>query len=326
MRRTVFISSTYSDLKSERRAVWDLLEEFQVDIRGMEEFGARTEAPLQTCLAEVDTSDVYIGIIALRLGSIDRKTGKSFTQLEYERAHEHSKEILLYQIDDEKARVTPANIDFGEAHDKLISFKKLLRRRHTVSTYDTPNDLVQKLRRDFQRLLTSKEARVSQADTFAESKRVLDRFFLLPKDTSGTEIRIKVQVRGAPYAASKLVCDAFNLEFGSTIAIEAPILDPEGFVESGLDHIFVDAKQADYFLDLEPGEVVDVWARVQFADLRVVRDRARFAREVEVKPSAQLKALQQLADSMRHFAEPEEVVHDPDGKVILLFTRLYSAG
>lgn len=325
MKRTVFISSTYSDLKAERRAVWDLLEDFQVDIRGMEQFGARTEAPLQACLAEVDISDVYIGIVALRLGSIDPKTGKSFTQLEYERANKHDKEILIYLIDEDRARVSPMSVDFGERHEKLIGFKKLLRRRHTVSTYHSPDDLVEKLRRDFQRLLTSREERASPVDTFAESKKVLERFFLLPKDTSGTEIRTKLQLRENPYSASKLVCEAFNLEFGSTIAAEARILEPEGFAESGLDQIYIDAKQADYFLGLEPGEILDLWARVQFADLRVVHDRARFTREVEVRPSAQFKMLQQVADSMRHLSESEEVIHEPDGKLILLFTRLYGS-
>lgn len=54
MNRTVFISSTYDDLKQYRRAIWDLLENFEVNVRGMEQFGARKEAPLATCLTEVE--------------------------------------------------------------------------------------------------------------------------------------------------------------------------------------------------------------------------------------------------------------------------------
>jgi hypothetical protein len=50
--RTFFISSTYKDLKDYRREVWDALKKFDVAVRGMEEFGARTAAPLETCLAE----------------------------------------------------------------------------------------------------------------------------------------------------------------------------------------------------------------------------------------------------------------------------------
>ena len=36
MKRTVFIASTYQDLASHRNKVWDLLEEFEVNVRGME--------------------------------------------------------------------------------------------------------------------------------------------------------------------------------------------------------------------------------------------------------------------------------------------------
>src|SRR3989304_7664596 len=46
MRKTIFVSSTFRDLASHRKAVWGLLEEFDVSVRGMEEFGARTETPL----------------------------------------------------------------------------------------------------------------------------------------------------------------------------------------------------------------------------------------------------------------------------------------
>jgi len=35
MNKTVFISSTYDDLKEYRRAVWELLEKFDVKVRGM---------------------------------------------------------------------------------------------------------------------------------------------------------------------------------------------------------------------------------------------------------------------------------------------------
>ena len=68
--RTVSISSTFEDLREHRRAVWDVLEGFEVSVRGMEQFGARSETPLETCLAAVEQSDVYVGLLAYRLGSV----------------------------------------------------------------------------------------------------------------------------------------------------------------------------------------------------------------------------------------------------------------
>jgi hypothetical protein len=101
-----------------------VLKDFNVAIKGMEEFGARTEGPLQTCLAEVEQSDVYLGIIAFRLGSIDNESDKSFTQLEYEHALQAKKEILIYLADEQQALVHYGDIETDQIRqEKLKSFK-----------------------------------------------------------------------------------------------------------------------------------------------------------------------------------------------------------
>ena len=136
MRKTVFVSSTFRDLAEHRRAVWDLLGTFDVNVRGMEAFGARSEAPLETCLAEVEQSDVYIGLVGFRLGSIDDSSGKSFTQREYERARELNLQILIY-LRDEDGTLRLSDIDLDTApREKLASFKRTLRENHTVDTFD----------------------------------------------------------------------------------------------------------------------------------------------------------------------------------------------
>src|SRR5437762_9067528 len=56
----IFISSTFEDLKEHRRSVWEMLRKRpDIKVHGMEEFGARAETPLETCLAEVEQADVY---------------------------------------------------------------------------------------------------------------------------------------------------------------------------------------------------------------------------------------------------------------------------
>jgi hypothetical protein len=55
-RKTVFISSTYKDLHEYRKAVWELLPKFDVEVRGMEKFGARATSARETCLADGDDS------------------------------------------------------------------------------------------------------------------------------------------------------------------------------------------------------------------------------------------------------------------------------
>ena len=164
MNKTVFISSTYDDLKEYRRAVWELLEKFDVNVRGMEQFGARKEAPLATCLAEVEQSDIYLGLIAFRLGSIDLQSGKSFTQIEYERAYELNKEIRTYLVDEQNATFAIRHIDLDDQRRKLEAFKALLRERHTIESFTSVDDLKEKLGRDLKGLLTEKQVEESNAD------------------------------------------------------------------------------------------------------------------------------------------------------------------
>jgi len=144
MRTKIFISSTYLDLIPFREKLWEVLSDQDLHILGMEKFGARSSAPLLTCLKEVTQSDIYVGIIAYRYGSIDKKTSKSFTELEYERALNCNKEILIYHFD-ENGFIQPRFIDFGTEGNKLLKFKELLRDNHTVDTFDSPEDLAIKV-------------------------------------------------------------------------------------------------------------------------------------------------------------------------------------
>ena len=78
----VFISSTWEDLQPEREAVEKALHRMQnTAFAGMEYFGSRSETPKEISLAEVDRSDIYIGIFAHRYGS-------GITEAEYRRARQ----------------------------------------------------------------------------------------------------------------------------------------------------------------------------------------------------------------------------------------------
>jgi Domain of unknown function (DUF4062) len=80
----VFVSSTFVDLRPYRNAVRDVLHRLEAVVRGMEYFGALPETPRDECLRIVRSCKFYIGIFAMRFGSIDAESGKSFTQLEYD--------------------------------------------------------------------------------------------------------------------------------------------------------------------------------------------------------------------------------------------------
>ena len=276
MQRTVFISSTYEDLKKHRRKVWDILEKYNVNVRGMEKFGARKETSLETSLAEVEVSDIYVGIIALRLGSINKETGKSITQLEYERAYELNKEILIYLIDEKKGVVHPEFIDWGDKHEKLDAFKAILRERHTIDTFIDENDLGEKLRRRFDELLSKKEfEKREKFDEYQNSKNIIQKFCLLPGAYSGREIKLKVKFIDEPFPASKEICGNFNLEYGKTIGSEIKIVAPPIY-EKFAEHIFISHKFAEDFLKVKNEPEVEIYVKLSFSENTIKNVRAYF--------------------------------------------------
>lgn len=150
MNKKIFISSTYRDLVNHRREVWKLLNQYNVPISGMEEFGARKSSPLETCLHEVEECDIYVAIIAMRYGSVNKATGKSYTQLEYDKAISENKEILIYLIDESNGIIHTGNIDFEENYYRLKTFKESLKHNHTVDFFKDETELIIKLNKRLQ--------------------------------------------------------------------------------------------------------------------------------------------------------------------------------
>lgn len=144
MIQKVFISSTYGDLIPYRSKVWEKIEPLNIEIHGMEKFGARKSTPLETCLEEVSKSDIFVAIISYRFGSVDKISKKSFTQLEYEKAFDLDKEIMIYLMDDD-ALVFPKYVDKGINAKRLDKFKKSLMKSHTYDTYKEPEQLATKI-------------------------------------------------------------------------------------------------------------------------------------------------------------------------------------
>lgn len=274
--KTVFISSTYQDLAEHRRAIWQILEQFEVDVRGMERFGARTAAPLETCVAEVEQAEVYVGVVAFRLGSIDPESGKSFTQVEYERAAQLKKAILIYLADETSARVRYADIEIDpQARERLAAFKATLRERHTIETFSTPEDLTEKINRDFARELTPKVS-APAVDEYDRTRALAARFMLLPRTVGGREVRVRVRLAGNAFPASRGLCKAFNLPYGSTVGAQAKIVAPDGDIQK-FTELYAAGPTADRFLALaESQEPVDIYVRLQFSEQDIQRTRGEF--------------------------------------------------
>lgn len=265
-RKTVFISSTFVDLKEERKKVWDSLEKFDVTVKGMEQFGARTSNPLATCISEVEQSDIYVGIIGMRYGSDEPNSGKSYSQLEYEKAVEQNKEILIYLIDEESSAVTPNLIQFDKIQ-KLNNFKTILKDKHTIDTFSNSQDLVTKLQRKFKELLTPKVTAVIE-DEYDNTNKILKLFFLVPAAYSGREIKLKIKFKGQPLPVSKVICKNFNFEFGKTVVSLIEVVHPI-FKFKNFRHIFIEFEQFKKFIDLNKSTEYEIFAKLMFKDEKV---------------------------------------------------------
>lgn len=321
MHKTIFISSTYEDLKSFRSAIWDLLGSYDVDVRGMEKFGARTEAPLVTCISEVEQCDIFACIIAYRIGSIDEGTGKSYTQLEYERASELKKEILVYLIDEQDAKVSYQHIDFDDKKAKLVAFKSTLKKRHTVDTFISEEDIVEKFKRRLDSVLLSKqELPISEVDEYAASKEILEKFLLLPGSYTGREIKLLVDFQGEPFPASKPICNLFNLEYGKTIGIPIKMRLPNlsNDMSNAFKHIFIDQYGTDDYFSLKTKTNIQLYGKVQFSENIINNVCANFIRKEYYEGG--------LALSLRSWESQkvlfgEKRIIEVEGTIILKLTR-----
>lgn len=82
----VFISSTFEDLKEERKEIMQVLLEMDCIPSGMELFQASDDSQWELIKKVIASCDYYIVIIAGRYGSVHPDTQKSYTQMEYEYA------------------------------------------------------------------------------------------------------------------------------------------------------------------------------------------------------------------------------------------------
>ena len=95
----VFISSTYSDLAKERKQVLDILLMADCIPAGMENFVATDDEQFNVIKKVIDFCDYYILILGRRYGSVNEKTGISYTEMEYNYAIDKGIPVLVFALD-----------------------------------------------------------------------------------------------------------------------------------------------------------------------------------------------------------------------------------
>ena len=135
---SVFVSSTYEDLKEERQEVVNALLQMDCFPVGMEYFNASDQSQWDVIKSLIDECDYYVLIIAGRYGSVEPKSGKSYTQLEYEYARSIGVPTIAFLYNN------PENLpskDVEKEHvDELNSFKEEVK-KHMVKYWNSPTNL-----------------------------------------------------------------------------------------------------------------------------------------------------------------------------------------
>lgn len=92
----VFISSTYEDLKKDRKIVQKAILSMNCFPAGMELFPATDRSQFEYICEIINECDYYILILGGSLGSICKETKKSYTQMEYEYAKNKGIPVIAF--------------------------------------------------------------------------------------------------------------------------------------------------------------------------------------------------------------------------------------
>ena len=144
---TIYLSSTYNDLKACREAVYHALRQMRHDVIAMEDYVATDQRPTEKCLADVAASDLYIGIIAWRYGYVPPEQNpdhKSITEIEYRQALHTGKSCLLFLLDKDApwpSTAMDAITGGGKRGKCIVALRRELAQATIVSFFKSPEEL-----------------------------------------------------------------------------------------------------------------------------------------------------------------------------------------
>ena len=135
----VFVSSTYKDLIDERQKVIEALLGKNCFPVGMEYFPAANDDQFTVIKRLIDSCDYYILIIGGRYGSVEPKSGKSYTQLEFEYAISKGIPVASFYYNDINKLTGDKLEENDNGKKKLEEFKALVQTKlcdHWESAYE----------------------------------------------------------------------------------------------------------------------------------------------------------------------------------------------
>lgn len=143
---TIYISSTFEDLKDYREAVYLTLRADHKVI-AMEDYVARDERPLAKCRRDIADCDLYVGVFAWRYGYVpeyDNPDRLSITELEYRHAKTGGKECFVFLLDEAVKWSLPMadyHTGHGERGELIRRLRDELGKNMVVGFFRNPDNL-----------------------------------------------------------------------------------------------------------------------------------------------------------------------------------------
>lgn len=145
---SIYLSSTYEDLKEHRRVVFDALRKSGYQAIAMEDYVATDQRPVDKCLKDVAEADIYVGIFAFRYGYVppaghNNPKGLSITELEFHQAESLKKPCLTFVVN-QSTPWPPVFMDSQAAEGKgerINRFREYLLTEKLASLFSSPHEL-----------------------------------------------------------------------------------------------------------------------------------------------------------------------------------------
>lgn len=154
----VFISSTYSDLKDYREAVYVTARRLGHETLAVEDWAATEKPPLQRSLADLRASDVAVFLIGWRYGYVPPGQQYSITELEYQEASQAGIPCLVFLTEDHAP--WPKQYIDDDPSD-IRRFRRKLVEQHLVALFTTPVSVAKQVAVSLQRWVASGAREVS---------------------------------------------------------------------------------------------------------------------------------------------------------------------
>ena len=144
---TIYLSSTFSDLKEYREAVYHALRQMGYDVIAMEDYVATDKRPLEKCLQDVAACELYVGLFAWRYGYVPSEENpehKSITELEYRKASSSGKSRLIFLLDEGAPWLRKWMDDKtgdGNRGKCIATLRQELAKEKIVSSFQSPEHL-----------------------------------------------------------------------------------------------------------------------------------------------------------------------------------------